>query len=175
MGHIFVPEQKLYFSPFAQWLETSSHMLKLFFEQFRKSFTSLDLGQLMIMPRVTSFDVRAAIWAHHQNGLSGQNISDKLSLDGMCAWKRGVNKIIREITCQTIWWLNDWNRSPPSHPQHMEKYRECWWSLMLQVTCEWTAEGFSRVSWKKSQYKMEENLSTEASTWRHVRCGNQRL
>ena len=52
------------------------------------------------MPRVISSDVRAAIWAHHQNESPGQNISDKLSLDGMCASKRGVNKIMREMTSE---------------------------------------------------------------------------
>ena len=44
------------------------------------------------MPRVISSDMRAAIRAHHQNGLSGQNISDKLSLDRMYASKRWIKK-----------------------------------------------------------------------------------
>ena len=39
------------------------------------------------MPRVISSDVRETIWAPHQNELSGQNVSDKLSLDGICALK----------------------------------------------------------------------------------------
>ena len=49
------------------------------------------------MPRVISSDVRVSLWAHHQNGLSHENVSDKLSLDGLCASKREINKIIREI------------------------------------------------------------------------------
>ena len=88
VSHIFVLDQQLCFFPFPMVRN---------FGKFRRKFSLSDLGQL-IMPRVISSDVWAAIWSHHQNGLSGQNISDKLSLDGMCASKRGVNKIIREIT-----------------------------------------------------------------------------
>jgi hypothetical protein len=47
-------------------------------------------------PRISS-EVCAAIWAHHQNLLSGQKISDMLKAAGMTASKRAVNKIIKEI------------------------------------------------------------------------------
>ena len=49
------------------------------------------------MPRVISSDMQAAIWAHHQNGQCGQNISDKFSLDEIFASKRRVNKILQGI------------------------------------------------------------------------------
>jgi biotin operon repressor len=50
-------------------------------------------------PRISS-EVRAAIWAHHQNLLSGQKISDMLKAAGMTASKRAVNRIIKEITLE---------------------------------------------------------------------------
>ena len=69
-------------------------------------------------------------------------------------------------------WLE---KSPPpaqaSHPQQMQKYRECWWSLVLHVACEWTGEDFLWVSRKKTR-KTGGNLCAEASTWNHVHRGN---
>ena len=49
------------------------------------------------MPRVISSDARAATWPKWPGLIIKMDFSAKLSLDGMCASKRGVNKIIREV------------------------------------------------------------------------------
>ena len=52
------------------------------------------------MPCVISSDVRAAIWAHRQNRLSGQNISEKFIFKWNLYIKARIDKIIRERTLE---------------------------------------------------------------------------
>ena len=80
MCHICVPDQQLYLFPLAQWLETLCVEVLLKCSIF---FSLFELSQLMV-PSVISSDVQAAIRVHGQNELCGPNISDKLSVDGMC-------------------------------------------------------------------------------------------
>ena len=98
--HIFVPDQRLYYFPSCPMAKNFIfHVENLFPKISRKFPLHFGLGQL-IMPRVINSDVLVAFWAHHQNGLSGRNISDKLFFNGICASKRRVNKIFGEITLE---------------------------------------------------------------------------
>ena len=45
----------------------------------------------------TNSETKAAIWAHHQNGLSCRKIASALITDGVAVSKTGVNRVIRKI------------------------------------------------------------------------------
>ena len=122
---VFVPDRQIYFFPLFQWLETVHHFETFFSNNFDKKISSFDLGQL-IMPRVISPDMRAAIWAHHQNGLSGQKLQNPSYFTG-CLLR---NRVSRNFVAAEL--INQLRQSAPRRARI-----PCWYSVLIAMKMSW--------------------------------------